>query len=208
MTRKKVIWSNYQPLLDFADELRQRLDKRGHAPTNLIDVHSYIYILGSEVLPNLADSDDDTHPAWSSILAARKSRAIGAAKRREEIGLQGEQWVYKKEKERLHEAGRPDLAIQVRYVAEESVGYDVASFRSNGEPLHIEVKTTRQNVNHQFWLTNNEYAAAQRDKNAWTVYRVMLPHESKPQIEDIGNVVISDDWCLEPDGYVVRGVTQ
>jgi hypothetical protein len=42
LSRKKITWSRYQLLLDFAAELRWRLAERGHEPTNLIDVHTYI----------------------------------------------------------------------------------------------------------------------------------------------------------------------
>ena len=206
MTKKKVMWSSYQPLLDFAAELHMRLEERGHAPTSLIHVHTYIYLLGRHVLPKLSHYDNDTLPDFEALLAARKSRASSEAKRREETGLIGEFIVFKHEKDRLEKAGRPELASRVRHVAEEPVGYDVVSFRVNGEPLFIEVKTTRRSLEQPFWLTENECEVAKREQEAWTVIRVGLPEKGKPEIKKLGNVVISKDWHLAPDGFIAKRV--
>ncbi|MCB8924028.1 MAG: DUF3883 domain-containing protein [Ardenticatenaceae bacterium] len=204
MAYRKVTWANYQPLLNFADDLRCRLQERGHEPNSLVDIHSYMYVLGRHVVNKPPASDDVSEPNWEAIALARQSKGAAEARRREGTGLKGEQFVFEAEKKRLREYGRSDLAAQVRHVADEPVGYDIASFQINGEALHIEVKTTRNRADYPFWLTNREYEVAQNESNAWTVYRVFLSETGSTQIEELGNVIHTDDWHIQPDGYVVK----
>lgn len=204
MTRRKVSWANYRPLLVFADELQRRLQERGHEPNSLVDIHSYIYVLGRRVINQASLTDNVSEPDWKSIELARQSKGAAQAMRREGTGLQGERIVYDAEKKKLRECGRPDLAEKVRHVADEPVGYDIASFHISGDALHIEVKTTRNRADYPFWLTNREYEVAQNEPNTWTVYRVYLSETGSIQIEELGNVVHTNDWHIQPDGYVVK----
>lgn len=59
------------------------------------------------------------------------------------VGALGEELVMAYERYRLRDAGRPDLAGTVQWVAKEigdGLGYDVLSFELSGEELYIEVK--------------------------------------------------------------------
>lgn len=110
MTRRKVSWANYRPLLVFADELQRRLQERGHEPNSLVDIHSYLYVLGRRVINQASLTDYVSEPDWESIELARQSKGAAQAMRRERTGVQGERIVYEAEKKRLRDCGQAELA--------------------------------------------------------------------------------------------------
>ncbi len=61
------------------------------------------------------------------------------------LGKAGEAFVLALEQQRLIASGLPDLAAQVRWVAQmdgDGAGYDIRSFSPTGTETLIEVKTT------------------------------------------------------------------
>ncbi len=93
------------------------------------------------------------------------------------LGKAGEEFVVELERRILANAGFPDLARKVRWVADEEgdgAGYDIFSFsRAGGERL-IEVKTTNGSARTPFFLTRNKCGlVAERPAN-WKIYRVHL----------------------------------
>jgi hypothetical protein len=93
------------------------------------------------------------------------------------LGKAGEAFVLDIEKRRLAKAARPDLARQVRWVADEDgdgAGYDVLSFHPSGEKRMIEVKTTNGSSRTPFFLSRNECAVAESEPEGWRIYRVHL----------------------------------
>lgn len=98
----------------------------------------------------------------------RRNRALGKA---------GEEFVIRFERQRLTEEDRPDLAKEVRWVAQEDgdgAGYDVLSFDVAGNERLIEVKTTTGSARTPFFLSRNEYRVAAENPVAWILYRVHL----------------------------------
>ena len=51
-------------------------------------------------------------------------------------------------------------------------GYDIASFRQDGTPLHIEVKTTRGGPKTDFFMSPREIAFSQRNPNTYRLVRL------------------------------------
>lgn len=105
------------------------------------------------------------------------------------LGQAGERWVVEIEQQRLRDAGRPDLAEQVRWVANElgdGLGYDIESFADDGSLLYIEVKTTNQGATVPFLISPNEVAASREIGEAYAIYRVF-------------------DFAREPKVYVLLG---
>jgi hypothetical protein len=91
------------------------------------------------------------------------------------LGRAGEEFVIDVEKRRLSDAGLPDLARRVRWVANEDgdgAGYDVLSFSHGGDERLIEVKTTNGSARTPFFLTRNECALANERPTEWHIYRV------------------------------------
>ena len=97
--------------------------------------------------------------------------------RNRSLGRAGEEFVIDVEKRQLTDAGLPDLARKVRWVAAEDgdgAGYDVLSFSRKGDKRLIEVKTTNGSARTPFFLTRNECALANERPTDWQIYRVHL----------------------------------
>ena len=92
----------------------------------------------------------------SSSQDQRRSRAS------KKIGDAGEKRVRDHERERLARLGRPDLAKNVRWVADdgEQPGYDVLSFNDDGSERWIEVKTSKGDKVNTVDLTERERLTA------------------------------------------------
>lgn len=91
------------------------------------------------------------------------------------IGKLGEEFVVTLERQRLLDASRPDLAALVNCVSEsvgDGLGYDVASFETDGCQRYIEVKTTRYSKEAPFFLTANELRFSQDHSDKCYLYRV------------------------------------
>jgi hypothetical protein len=106
---------------------------------------------------------------------ASKIDYASADARNRSLGLAGEAFVVELERARLQQANRPDLAAKVRHVAEEDgdgLGYDVSSFTTGGEPIYIEVKTTRSGPNSPFFMSPAEFEFAEKEQSSYRLARV------------------------------------
>lgn len=197
----RVEWERYKTILDVADALKEKLAEYGTATA--IQVQSYMWVI-SYLLP----LDDVTPPTKIVDYAEELRRRQERDKERHRIGLKGETYVYEYERRRLTEEGRPDLAERVSLVSaiDESVGYDVASFQSNAEELHIEVKSTLRSQENDigFWISDNELRTAQTDP-AWLLFRVWQV-DSNPNHANFGNVAkeLPDGWVQEASTWKLR----
>jgi Domain of unknown function (DUF3883) len=93
------------------------------------------------------------------------------------LGKAGEAFVVELERHQLIDADRPDLAREVRWIADEDgdgAGYDILSFNPTGQPRLIEVKTTNGAARTPFFLTRNECELAIERPADWQIYRVHL----------------------------------
>jgi len=91
------------------------------------------------------------------------------------LGRAGEEFAVGLERRRLADAGRRDLAIRIRWTADEDgdgAGYDISSFDVEGRDRFIEVKTTNGSACTPFFLTRNELSAAAEFSENWMIYRV------------------------------------
>ncbi len=110
----------------------------------------------------------------------------------EENGRLGEQHVVAEERQRLHRAGRNDLAQLVRWVSQESVsqGYDIDSFETDGQHRFIEVKAT-SGTGRPFEMSLNEWATATRLGARYCVARVTSVRTS-PTIAWFGDLLAAE----------------
>lgn len=107
----------------------------------------------------------------------RKFDPLERDHRNRSLGKAGEEFVVDLERYQLNEAGRPDLARKVRWVAAEDgdgAGYDVLSFNLAGSEQLLEVKTTNGSARTPFFLTRNERDLAIERPADWRIYRVHL----------------------------------
>jgi hypothetical protein len=108
-----------------------------------------------------------------------KGRVVGDYAVRERanrsLGLAGEKLVVEYEREALRRLGRHDLAAKIRHIAAEEgdgAGYDVLSFRPDGRPRFIEVKTTNGPITSEFFLSPNEVAFSRLHADGYELRRL------------------------------------
>lgn len=119
------------------------------------------------------------------------------------LGKAGEEFILDAERLNLERLGRTDLAERVRWVADEDgdgAGYDIASFRIDGSPLHIEVKTTNLGVRTPFHITRWEVAVSKREAEIWSLYR-LFDFRSDPRVYRLDGSV-EESARLEPSVFV------
>ena len=91
------------------------------------------------------------------------------------LGLAGELLVLENEKERLASKGLIDLANKIIHVSEvegDGAGYDIKSYKEDGTPLFIEVKTTRGGINTPFFISSGEVAFSELNHNNYLLVRI------------------------------------
>ena len=99
----------------------------------------------------------------------------GRDERNRSLGQAGEERVLHHERAILTNAGRQDLARKVRRVSQEDgdgAGYDISSFTPEGKSRLIEVKTTNGWERTPFHVSRNELAAADENRDSWTLFRL------------------------------------
>ncbi len=189
---------NYQALL--AQEVESFLDAR----PNFLDQLAAAAVLNPDKAPAAAPLDaasviedppeamtlpESTGKPWLS----RRGRRIDFVERdarNRALGRLGEGFVVALERERLHAAGRDDLAGRVEHVAEtlgDGIGFDVLSFddADDGKRL-IEVKTTALGKYHPFYVTATEVRCSEDVPDQFQLFRVF-------------------DFGRQPRAYVLAG---
>ncbi|PHQ14745.1 DUF3883 domain-containing protein [Marinobacter profundi] len=96
--------------------------------------------------------------------------------RNRQLGLKAEQFVLNLERERLIEAGRPDLAREVEWSSQkrgDGVGFDIRSFDvEQDSERFVEVKATSSGKYQPFYISENERAFSNDFSDAYSIYRV------------------------------------
>lgn len=201
----KVEWKRYSFLLDVAELLKEKLSIYGQI--NTIHVQSYMWVVSGLLEKAFENTYYTKKFDISKELRSRQNR-VAEQKR---IGLMGEHFILDCERKKLIEAGREDLANLVSLVAAESasIGYDILSFKIDGNPIHIEVKTTTRDKKYDsgFWLSETERDSAESDPN-WKIFRVW-EIDSSPSYEDLGNIVTNNqEWKVDPSSWFVSRIHQ
>lgn len=169
----------YRPAVDFQESLIEAVLRSHHRrPISLQTggrpkrVHDAASLFISP--PPLPLNRDVLEEKQRTALARRFDPAEADARNRE-LGRGGEALVLDFERWTLRRSGRDDLAAQVRWTSQEDgdgVGYDIASFRPDGRPRLVEVKTTNGWERSAFHITRNELAVANDNRDAWRLVRV------------------------------------
>jgi len=106
-----------------------------------------------------------------------------------ELGMRGENLVFAKEKELLESGKLKELSNKVNHMSlrDDSLGYDIESYESNGTKKYIEVKSTNHNPSSfNFVMTSREIQSAKELDNYY-VYIVFNAGSEKPKILKIKN---------------------
>jgi len=122
--------------------------------------------------------------AKKSARKGKKTDYLAKGKRDKKLGDAGEEFVVHYEKVKLIKLDRPDLAERVVWASEEigdGLGYDISSFDSKGDPIQIEVKTTRSGLKSPFYISPTELEASEDFAKGYRLYRV-FNYGSDPKI--------------------------
>ncbi len=127
--------------------------------------------------------------------------ALEAANR--ELGLAGELLVLERERAGLRDAGCRDLAALVRHVSLEDgdgAGFDIASWTPDGEPRHIEVKTTRRGSSWPMIVSRNEVEVSNDLRDTYVLARVFNFRRPRIGLYELAGA-ISETCVLEPESW-------
>lgn len=116
------------------------------------------------------------------------------------LGYAGEVAVLRRERDRLLEAGRDDLAARVSHASVDEgdgLGFDIRSWTPDGAERLIEVKTTRRAAHWPMIVTRNEVTVSRDLADSYVVARVF--HFNAPQVGVFELPGAIDETCiLEP----------
>ena len=127
--------------------------------------------------------DSPKYQAQLQHLPQTSKRTVEEMQAHQKLGEIGEEYVFKKEKERLKESGRDHLSAQVAWVSktDDTCGYDILSYSQDGREKYIEVKTTDDEYDLQFPMSLQEWKAASDIKMQadYYIYRVVIDKTDK-----------------------------
>lgn len=122
--------------------------------------------------------------------------------RNRNLGLLGEEFVFRYEEARLIRAGYENLASQIKHVSKErgdGDGYDILSFETSGKERLIEVKTTKYGSETPFYVSRNEASVSRQNSELYHLYRLFSFRED-PKLFILDGAL--DTTCiLEPELY-------
>ncbi|MGP4069739.1 DUF3883 domain-containing protein [Halobacillus sp. B29] len=150
---------------------------------------------------NLKTKTNDESKRYNPI----KRNYLEIQKKNSRVGLIGEKLVFEREKSVLKELGREDLASKVEHVSQtkgDGLGYDIESFTEAGEVKHIEVKTTTEGIESEFFIEESEVQYSRENPDKFYLYRVFSYDKESGNASLFtkkGNV--EDTFKLEPKTY-------
>lgn len=118
------------------------------------------------------------------------------------LGKAGEEWAFRFLRQELETAGKLDLASQVRWIARDDGdghGYDILAFNVSGEPMRVEVKTTRGGRAAPFMVTQNEVQASAKHDKAYVLFRI-FEYGDDPSFYRLYGA-LAKNCELEPQAY-------
>lgn len=215
--RNKCNWENYMGVVARLREVQRHLQGYGiPGGVRLIDAHSFCWML-----INLPEPPEEKR-VLTAILSMtptpgappQRDESSGKGMTQQEldetkrnqkrIGDLAQAVVMAAERKRLKDHGLAALANRVKDVSDDvSLGYDIASFTSEGESKPIEVKAAAKRGNDlRFFLSENERIKADTLPNYHFVL-VLDVESNKPGLREfVGNALPSES--LHPIQYEVR----
>lgn len=174
-------WINgYKPLAHYQDALVPAVERNIRREPDFLypaSTDTQSLALNDDTIfvapPQCADLDKVLPPAIRQLVGKFDPAERDARNR--DLGKAGEKFVVEFERIRLRQAGREDLAGNVRWVSDvdgDGLGYDVRSFEPDGQERLLEIKTTCGHERTPFWLTKREVDVAAERSDRYRVRRV------------------------------------
>ena len=126
----------------------------------------------SELFENTSSSEINDKES-TQIRVSAKTDYLKLNAHRHNIGELGEEYILKKEKEKLENMGLKKYSDNITHTSKnsDSFGYDIISYFENGNPKYIEVKTTTDNHRTPFYFSETELSAMKTLDN-YFIYRL------------------------------------
>lgn len=168
--------TNFQ--MSLADAVKRWMDVRGetmlqgHTPQEAVLRDPSALFVGPP--PTLANRPPP-RDLEKMLRVAHKFDVAGRDARNRAMGRAGEELVVARERTLLRSHGRDDLARKVCWASDEKgdgLGYDIESYRPDGRPRLIEVKTTNGWERTPFYITRNELEVADERRSDWCLFRL------------------------------------
>ena len=170
--------TGYKPAVKFQgsliDAVARHLQAFETVPLAEITAHQAADIMQMGPAPTLSNAEP-SQDAEKLLAVARKFDVAAVQAANRALGRAGEERVLRHERARLTQAGRDDLAQNVRWVSDldgDGAGYDIASFEHTGAARLIEVKTTNGWERTPFHISHNELMVAEARADEWNLVRV------------------------------------
>lgn len=171
----------YKPMNNYQNKLVERIEKFISHETDYFETSKEMgysgisenAILYVEAPPSLASDTLPLSPALARLV--RKVDPALRDARNRALGRQGEERVFHAEQFRLSQAGRPDLAKMVRWIADQDgdgAGFDILSFDYHGKERLLEVKTTVGHQTTPFFISENERRLSSERPDAFRIMRL------------------------------------
>lgn len=131
---------------------------------------------------------------------------LGKAARQGKLGLAGELMVLEYEKNKLADLRISKYVEHISKIVGDSAGYDIKSYDESGSEIHIEVKTTKNDINTPFYLTQNELTHCKENEDKYQLYRIYnFDETTKTGDMYIVKGDITKEIELEPCTYISKG---
>jgi len=181
--------------------------KKGYTLDELIANNNAKFILDKEHTITIFDrltrvikKEKDSKPQGSRKVDWEKKNETSLI-----TGNLGEEIIFKFEKQRLKNAGREDLANQVKWVSKElgdGLGFDIMSYDPiTGEKIYIEVKCTKDNKFDSFDITPNEMAFASSKPKEYKLYWINNVDKENPGLFICDGNYLLSNFSFVPNGY-------
>jgi hypothetical protein len=153
------------------DEIVLTLDALSDIPSELLGYNDLLERLED---PPPRTETNEVQEGRASYLP-RKFDFVERNARNAKIGLQGEHFSFEFEKIRLELAGKPHLADSIEHVSlfDDTLGYDIKSYETDGKDRFIEVKATTLTSRYtQFFVSANELRTSKKLAEQYHLYRI------------------------------------
>lgn len=181
--------------------------RRGIALSKILPLAQYLGVSCSTLLyNNFTEVFARMKKPIETNVAARERQARRQAGR-SKVGYEGEDWVYQLELAKL--SGTPyAFAVNPNYSGDDHARFDILSFTTSGEFLHIEIKSTNGGLREPFYMSSSELAFLEdclASGEHYELHRVIYakdPNKRKRIIYTARDVLEKFDY--EPNTYLFR----
>jgi len=221
-TSRRCSWDNYQTFISILRQIKEKIEiEIGLTNIEIIDAHSYCWMLVripvDEKIEIVKRSSPKRKPLKidynKSVEFPNFTPKKGIVVSYEEylkkyhrnltVGRKAEIIVCNSERDRLKEAGKPDLAKDVTRVSDNpTLGYDIDSFEIDKTRIYIEVKAVRSFKDIlSFYLSRNEWEKSQSMDNYY-FYFVSFSKNGSEEIEFIQGKELLSQYMMASEYFV------